>query len=88
MQELSINKRKKYFLFFRSRLNHSINCRDQVVQCLKLISRPGSERIIQYAFEYARRHGRKKVSCFVKDNIMKMTDGLFSKGTNIVNNII
>lgn len=54
--------------------------RDQVVQCLKLISRPGCERIIQYAFEYARRNGRKKVSCFVKDNIMKMTDGLFAKG--------
>jgi isocitrate dehydrogenase len=50
---------------------------DQVYQCLKLISRPGSEKIIRYAFEYARRNGRKKVSCFTKDNIMKMTDGLF-----------
>ena len=48
-----------------------------VVQCLKLISRPGSERVIRYAFEYARRYGRKKVTCFTKDNIMKMTDGLF-----------
>lgn len=52
---------------------------DQVVQCLKLITRPGCERIISYAFEYARRHGRKKVSVFVKDNIMKLTDGLFYK---------
>jgi isocitrate dehydrogenase len=52
---------------------------DQVVQCLKLISRPGCERIISYAFEYARRNGRKKVSVFVKDNIMKMTDGLFAQ---------
>lgn len=50
-----------------------------VVQCLKLISRPGSERLIRYGFEYARRYGRKKVSCFTKDNIMKMTDGLFHK---------
>ncbi len=50
---------------------------DEVVQCLKLITRPGSERIIRYAFEYARFHKRKKVSCFVKDNIMKHTDGLF-----------
>lgn len=50
---------------------------DEVYQTLKLISRPGSERIIRYAFEYARRHGRKKVTCFTKDNIMKMTDGLF-----------
>src|SRR5262249_31333207 len=50
-----------------------------VMQCLKLISRPGSERIIRYAFEYARRNGRKKVTCFSKDNIMKLTDGLFHK---------
>ena len=50
-----------------------------VVQCLKLISRPGCEKIIRYAFEYALRHGRKKVSCFSKDNIMKLTDGLFHK---------
>jgi isocitrate dehydrogenase len=52
---------------------------DQVTQCLKLISRPGSEKIVRYAFEYARRHGRKKVTCFTKDNIMKLTDGLFHK---------
>ncbi len=50
---------------------------DEVVQCLKLISRPGCERIVRYAFEYARAYGRKKVSCFTKDNIMKQTDGLF-----------
>ncbi len=50
---------------------------EDVFQCLKLISRPGSERLIRYAFEYARRYGRKKVTCFTKDNIMKMTDGLF-----------
>jgi isocitrate dehydrogenase len=50
---------------------------DEVVQCLKLISRPGCERIVRYAFEYARTQGRKKVTCFTKDNIMKQTDGLF-----------
>lgn len=50
---------------------------DEVVQCLKLISRPGCEKIVRYAFEYARLYNRKKVSCFVKDNIMKHTDGLF-----------
>ena len=55
---------------------------DQVVQCLKLISRPGSEKIVRYAFEYARRHNRKKVTCFTKDNIMKLTDGLFHKVFN------
>src|SRR5574343_341453 len=52
---------------------------DEVVQCLKLISRPGCEKIIRYAFEYARQQKRKKVSCFTKDNIMKQTDGLFHK---------
>ncbi|MBX8632607.1 MAG: NADP-dependent isocitrate dehydrogenase [Thermoplasmata archaeon YP2-bin.285] len=52
---------------------------DEVFQCLKLISRPGSERLIRYGFEYARRYGRHKVSCFTKDNIMKMTDGIFHK---------
>jgi isocitrate dehydrogenase len=50
---------------------------DDVYQCLKLISLPGCERIVRYAFEYARVHGRRKVSCFTKDNIMKLTDGLF-----------
>jgi len=50
---------------------------DEVVQCLKLISRPGCEKIVRYAFEYAKQHGRKKVTCFTKDNIMKQTDGLF-----------
>ena len=50
---------------------------DEVVQCLKLISRPGCEKIVRYAFEYAKRYGRKKVTCFTKDNIMKQTDGLF-----------
>lgn len=52
---------------------------DQVYQCLKLITRPGTEKIVRYSFEYARAHGRKKVTCFVKDNIMKLTDGLFNK---------
>ncbi len=52
---------------------------EQVTQCLKLISRPGSERIVRYAFEYARANKRKKVTCFTKDNIMKITDGLFHK---------
>ncbi len=48
-----------------------------VVQCLKLITRPGCEKIVRYAFEYAKAYNRKKVTCMVKDNIMKLTDGLF-----------
>ncbi|MCA3727232.1 MAG: NADP-dependent isocitrate dehydrogenase, partial [Phenylobacterium sp.] len=52
---------------------------DDVYQCLKLISRPGCEKINRYAFAYAQAYGRKKVTCFTKDNIMKLTDGLFHK---------
>lgn len=55
-----------------------------VVQCLKLITRPGCERIVNYAFEYARAYGRKKVTCMIKDNIMKLTDGLFHEVFNEV----
>src|SRR5437660_2362582 len=55
---------------------------DQVMMGLKIISRPGSEKIVRYAFEFARRHNRKKVTCFTKDNIMKLTDGLFHKVFN------
>ena len=48
-----------------------------VVQCLKLVSRPGCERIVRYAFEFVRARKRKRLTCMTKDNIMKMTDGLF-----------
>lgn len=52
---------------------------DEVYKTIKLITRPGSERIIRYAFEFARQNGRKKVTCFTKDNIMKLSDGVFHK---------
>lgn len=52
---------------------------NEVFQCLKVISQPGSEKIIRYAFEYAKKYGRKKVTCMTKDNIMKLADGLFHK---------
>lgn len=55
---------------------------DEVTQNLKLISRPGSEKIIRYAFEYAKAYNRRKVTCFTKDNIMKLTDGLFHRVFN------
>lgn len=48
-----------------------------VYECLKILTRPGSERIARYAFEYARANGRKRITCMIKDNIMKMTDGMF-----------
>lgn len=49
----------------------------EVVHALKIITRPGCEKIIRYAFEYAKAYGRKKVTCFTKDNILKLSDGLF-----------
>lgn len=52
---------------------------EQTVECLKLVTRLGCEKIVRYAFEYAINNNRKKVTCFSKDNIMKMTDGLFHK---------
>ena len=54
----------------------------EVIQCLKLVSKPGCERIIRYAFEYARANKRQKVTCMSKDNIMKFTDGLFHRTFN------
>ena len=52
---------------------------DEVAQVLKLITVPGTERIVRYAFEYARAYGRRRVTCMTKDNIMKLTDGLFHR---------
>ena len=51
----------------------------QMTEALKLISRPGTEKIVRFAFEHARANARKKVTCFAKDNILKITDGLFHK---------
>ena len=55
---------------------------EDVYQCLKIVTRPGCERVIHYAFEYARKFNRKKVTCLTKDNIMKMTDGIFHQVFN------
>ncbi len=48
-------------------------------ESVKIISRSGSEKIIRFAFEFAIKNKRRKVSCFSKDNIMKFTDGIFHK---------
>jgi len=50
-----------------------------VVECLKVITADKSRRIAKFAFDYATRHGRKKVTCVHKANIMKIGDGLFLK---------
>jgi isocitrate dehydrogenase len=53
-----------------------------VYQSIKIITRTGSEKIIRYAFDYAVKNNRKKVTCFSKDNIMKFTDGIFHQVFN------
>ncbi|MFB6264849.1 MAG: NADP-dependent isocitrate dehydrogenase [Bradymonadaceae bacterium] len=49
----------------------------EMTSALKFISRPGTERLVRFAFDYARRKGRDSVTCMTKDNILKVTDGLF-----------
>jgi len=48
-----------------------------VVQSIKVITREASKRVAEYAFQYAKDNGRKRVTCVHKANIMKMSDGLF-----------
>jgi isocitrate dehydrogenase (NAD+) len=48
-----------------------------VVESIKVITEKGSTRIAKFAFEYARKHGRKKIHSVHKANIMKLSDGLF-----------
>jgi len=55
-----------------------------VVESLKIISERASTRIARFAFEYARRHGRRKVTAIHKANIMKLGDGLFLESTRAV----
>lgn len=50
-----------------------------VVESLKVITRQASTRVAEFAFEYAAKHGRKKVTAVHKANIMKLADGLFIK---------
>ena len=50
-----------------------------VAQCLKLITRPGCERIVRFAFELARAEGRARVACVTKSNIMKLTEGMLQR---------
>ncbi len=50
-----------------------------VAQCLKLITRPGCERIARFAFELAKAEGRHRVTCVTKSNIMKLTEGMLQR---------
>ncbi len=60
-----------------SGLEHYLTNKKDIAESLAVVTRPGSERIIDYAFQYARRHGRRKVTICHKANILKYTQGLF-----------
>lgn len=57
---------------------------EESYQCLKIVTKTGCERIVRYAFDYAKKYNRNKVTCMSKDNIMKFTDGVFHKVFNEV----
>ena len=58
-------------------VEHYIDARRSAAESIAIITKFGSERCIVYAFEYARRHGRKKITLVHKANILKMSNGLF-----------
>ena len=58
-------------------VEHYIDPRRTAAESIAIITRFGSERVIVYAFEYARRHGRKKVTLVHQANILKLSNGLF-----------
>src|SRR6185503_5759892 len=58
-------------------IEHYVDPRRTAAESIAVITRFGSERVIVYAFEYARRHGRRKVTLVHKANILKMSNGLF-----------
>ena len=60
-----------------SGIEHMIG--DEAAECVKLTTRKAALRAARYAFDYARRNGRKKVTCVHKANAVSMTDGLFLK---------
>ncbi len=76
--DLVIVRENEEDLYAGIEYRHTHNMRESV----KLISRTGCEKIVRYAFEYAIKNSRKKVTCFSKDNIMKFSDGIFHQVFN------
>jgi len=62
---------------FYAGIEHYIDTAKSAAETIGIVTRSGSERIIRYAFEYARREGRKKVTVVHKANILKFTGGIF-----------
>ncbi|MDO8548970.1 MAG: isocitrate/isopropylmalate family dehydrogenase [Ignavibacteria bacterium] len=62
---------------FYSGIEHYIDSSRSAAETIGIITKRGSERIIRYAFNYAKKHGRKKITLVHKANILKFTGGLF-----------
>jgi len=62
---------------FYSGIEHYIDSSRSAAETIGIVTRRGSERIIRYSFEYAKKHGRKKITLVHKANILKYTGGLF-----------
>lgn len=58
-------------------VEHYVDPRRTAAESIAIITRFGSERVIEYAFAYARRHGRKRITLVHKANILKLSNGLF-----------
>ena len=81
-RSVNVALRKEFDLYANVRPARSFKGIEHMVgedaaESIKLITRKGSERIVRYAFDYAVKNGRKKVTAVHKANIMKCTDGLF-----------
>ncbi|MCW5970963.1 MAG: isocitrate/isopropylmalate dehydrogenase family protein [Blastocatellales bacterium] len=57
---------------------------DDAAEAIKITTRKASERVARFAFEYARRHGRRHVSAIHKANVLQLTDGLFLRSVAAV----
>jgi isocitrate dehydrogenase (NAD+) len=62
---------------FYSGIEHYVDAQKSAAETIGIVTRFGSERIVRAAFDYARKHGRKKVTIVHKANIMKFSGGLF-----------
>jgi isocitrate dehydrogenase (NAD+) len=62
---------------FYSGIEHYIDSSRSAAETIGIVTRKGCERIVRYAFEWAKKHNRKKITAVHKANIMKYTGGIF-----------
>lgn len=74
-EELDVHIMREITEDVYSGIEHMIG--DYAAECIKLTTKAAAERVSRYAFEYAKKYNRKKVSCIHKANAISMADGLF-----------